>query len=276
MAKAAVLDARSTESLPAERRFCAPDRWFEEPASSWFQAKPVNRLESQEEFETEFDPEPVFHPKPQWLSYKETIGGSKHRSTRRSAENLPAKEVHMFNTLYRCPRAIARHENGPLRESRVRYLEHLVAEGAAVSTVRRAAELMYRAAISMDLDESSPVERTEIERAAQEWANRPYGIAKRPEKVARAFRTFACGWLRCAGRLRESDRMSVPQNREIEAYCSYLETERGLSPRTIASARWSITRFFKDAPKRPLNRVSCADIETFLAQLGDQGWITRA
>jgi len=28
----------------------------------------------------------------------------------------------MFKTLYRCPRTIPRHENGPLNESRRRYL----------------------------------------------------------------------------------------------------------------------------------------------------------
>ena len=37
----------------------------------------------------------------------------------------------MFNTLYRCPRTIARHENGPLAESRRRYLEHMASQGAA-------------------------------------------------------------------------------------------------------------------------------------------------
>jgi hypothetical protein len=35
----------------------------------------------------------------------------------------------MFKTLYRCPRTVARHENGPLHESRRRYLEHLAAQG---------------------------------------------------------------------------------------------------------------------------------------------------
>ena len=34
----------------------------------------------------------------------------------------------MFNILYRCPRTIARHETGPLHESRRRYLEHLAAQ----------------------------------------------------------------------------------------------------------------------------------------------------
>ena len=45
----------------------------------------------------------------------------------------------MFNTLYRCPRTIARHENGPLAESRRHYLEHLAAQGAAIHTIRAAA-----------------------------------------------------------------------------------------------------------------------------------------
>jgi hypothetical protein len=65
----------------------------------------------------------------------------------------------MFNILYRCPRTVARHQNGPLHESRRCYLEHLSAQGAALHTLRAAAGIIYRAAIWMRLDESSPVER---------------------------------------------------------------------------------------------------------------------
>jgi hypothetical protein len=72
----------------------------------------------------------------------------------------------MFTNLYRCPRTIARHENGPLYESRHRYLEHLVAQGAALHTIRAAAGVIYRATMMMKLDESSPVERKDVERAA--------------------------------------------------------------------------------------------------------------
>jgi hypothetical protein len=45
----------------------------------------------------------------------------------------------MFKPLYRCPRTVARHENGPLHESRLRYLEHLAAQGAALHTITAAA-----------------------------------------------------------------------------------------------------------------------------------------
>jgi len=70
----------------------------------------------------------------------------------------------MFKTLYRCPRTVARHENGALHGSRRRYLEHLAAQGAALHTLRAASGVIYRAAIWMNLDESSPVERREVER----------------------------------------------------------------------------------------------------------------
>jgi len=70
----------------------------------------------------------------------------------------------MFNTLYRWPRTVARRENGPLAESRRRYLEHLTAQGAAIHTIRAAAGVIYRATLMMKLDESSPVERKDVER----------------------------------------------------------------------------------------------------------------
>jgi hypothetical protein len=69
----------------------------------------------------------------------------------------------MFKTLYRCPRTAARHENGPLAESRRSYLEHLAAQGAANHTIRAAAGIIYRATMMMKLDESSPVERKDVE-----------------------------------------------------------------------------------------------------------------
>jgi hypothetical protein len=75
----------------------------------------------------------------------------------------------MFKTLYRCPRTVARHVNGPLHESRRRYLEHLAAQGAALHTIRAAAGVIYRAAIWMKLDESGRVERKDVERAAKRW-----------------------------------------------------------------------------------------------------------
>lgn len=180
----------------------------------------------------------------------------------------------MFNILYRCPRTIARHENGPLYESRRRYLEHLAAQGAALHAITAAAGVIYRAAIWMKLDESSPVERKDIERAAKRWAHRSYRNAscRGPQQTDKEFRQTTCNWLRFAGRLRESDRVSAPHQQEIDALCRNMEVERGLSPATVATARHNFSKFFKHTRTRQLSNLRITDVERFLALLGKQGW----
>jgi integrase/recombinase XerD len=183
----------------------------------------------------------------------------------------------MFDTLYRCPRTIARHENSPLNESRRRYLEHLGAQGAAFHTIRAAAGVIYRATIMMQLDESGPVERRDVERAAKQWAHRWYRNAssRGPEQTDKEFRQTTCNWLRFAGRLRESDRLPDPHQQEIDALCRYMDSERGLSPATIATQRHHLKQFFKYARKKQLSKLTLVDVERFFVFLGKQGW-TRA
>jgi integrase/recombinase XerD len=183
----------------------------------------------------------------------------------------------MFKTLYRCPRTVARHENGPLAESRRGYLEHLAAQGAANHTIRAAAGVIYRATMMMKLDESSPVERKDIERAAERWAHRWYRNAssRGPDQTDKEFRQTTCKWLRFAGRLQESDRVPAPHQQEIDAFCCYMEVERGLSPATIATQRHYLKKFFKYTRKKQLSKLRITDVERFFVFLGKEGW-TRA
>ena len=71
----------------------------------------------------------------------------------------------------------------------------------------------------MKLDESGPVERKDVERAAKRWAHRSYRNAssRGPEQTDKEFRQTTCNWLRFAGRLRESDRVPAPHQQEIDA-----------------------------------------------------------
>jgi site-specific recombinase XerD len=64
--------------------------------------------------------------------------------------------------------------------------------------------------------------------------------------------------------------LSTPN--EIDAYCRYMEEERGLSPTTIGTARQHLTKFFEKAPKHRLIKYTITDVEQFLATLGQQGW----
>jgi hypothetical protein len=149
----------------------------------------------------------------------------------------------MFHILYRCPRTIARHENGPSAESRRRYLEHLSVQGAAIHTIRAAAGVIYRATIMLKLDESSLVERRDVERVAKPWAHRwcRNASCRGPDLTDKEFRQTTCNGLRFASRLRESDRVPDPHQHEVDALCRYMEVEWGLSPPTIATGAGKVT-----------------------------------
>jgi integrase/recombinase XerD len=183
----------------------------------------------------------------------------------------------MFKTLYCCARTAARHENGPAYRSRLSYLEHLAAGGAGKRALCRNASVIYRAAVFMNLDETGSVERSVVELTAKRWANRRYrnSMALGPENTEKEFKFMMLNWLRFAGRLREPAGPPIPHQHELDAFCHYMEAERGLSPATITTSRQELTKFFRYAGERPLKELRIADVERFLAWLGERGW-TRA
>src|SRR5882672_6093628 len=178
----------------------------------------------------------------------------------------------MFKTLYSCPLTVARHENGPLHESRGRYLDHLVKEGASRSMLLRASGVMYRAAMRMNLDESSPVEQTAVMSAATEWANRRDGNPNRrvAKHTEREFEQITCDWLRFAGRLRPRQ-AALHHQSEVDAFCLYLEKERGLASASIKSTGVNLARFFKGIPERKLKKLTVTDVEQFLRRKREAG-----
>jgi len=180
----------------------------------------------------------------------------------------------MFKTLYRCARTATRHENGPAAQSRLKYLEYLAEGGAGLHSLRANAGVIYRSAVCMGLDDTSPVERLAIEKAAKDWAHRRYlnAMAVGPEQTEKEFRLITCAWLRHAGRLRESDVPAVPHASELDAYCRYMTEERGLATATVVSSRSQLIKFLKYVGDRPLRGLRSADVDQFLASLGMNGW----
>jgi site-specific recombinase XerD len=136
----------------------------------------------------------------------------------------------------------------------------------------RASGVMYRAAVRMNLDESSAIEQTAVASAAKEWANRKDGNPNRrvAKHTEREFQQITCDWLRFAGRLR-THRAAVQHQSEIDAFCLYLEKERGLASASIKCTGVNLARFFKNIPKRELKRITTADVEQFLTQKREAG-----
>jgi site-specific recombinase XerD len=124
----------------------------------------------------------------------------------------------------------------------------------------------------MKLDEFSPVKRSAVEAAAKNWAVRPNGNPnlRDPRHTERAFRQITCDWLRFVGRLRPKP-ITTPHQREIDAYCLYLERERGLASASVKTALVYLTRFFKNTKQKSLKQFNAADVEEFLSQLRERG-----
>ena len=179
----------------------------------------------------------------------------------------------MFKTLYRCARTAARHESGPAAQSRLAFLQHLAAGGAALRTLRRNSVVIYRSAVYLNLDDSSPVARSAVEEASRAWAHRRYlnMMAKGPEQTEKEFRLVTCYWLRFAGRLQEPSRPPTPHQDKLDAYYRYMTEERGLAETTITTAASEIPKFMKYAAGKTLKQIRLADVERFLAHLGEQG-----
>ncbi len=78
----------------------------------------------------------------------------------------------MFETLFTDPRTIGRHQSGPMSGERLRYLEHLKAQGTRRGTLRITARVLYRATLHMGLRESGPIQLKAIAKASEQWAFR--------------------------------------------------------------------------------------------------------
>jgi len=103
-----------------------------------------------------------------------------------------------FKTLYRCARTAALHETGPVAQSHLAYLEHLARGSATIHCRRANAGVLYRAAFCMNLDDTSPVERSAVKKAAMEWAQRKFlnAMASSPEPTEKKIQYITCRWLR--------------------------------------------------------------------------------
>jgi len=97
-----------------------------------------------------------------------------------------------------------------------------------------------------------------------------------PVAVVRNKPTRSFGRLRASSCVLQADCRNqivrrAPHQEEIDSLCRYMEVERVLSPATIATARHSLGKFFKHIRTQQLSNLRIADVERFLALLGEQG-----
>lgn len=182
----------------------------------------------------------------------------------------------MFERLFRYPRVLARHREGPAAAARERFLIHCANEGMAPGTLLRIARELLVIATCIDTTAEPPIARQQIEVAAHRWARhqRRRGRIGEPSGSQQLFSQVAMSWLRFLERLEATPSKPAVGTEVMEGFATYMGEERGLSPRTIHARGWHVEKFLHwlAEQSRPFPQVGIEDIDTYLDQRGQHGW----
>jgi site-specific recombinase XerD len=86
---------------------------------------------------------------------------------------------------------------------------------------------------------------------------------------------FAEAWCRFRGRFVEAQPVPRPYSGYVDDFLRFLRDERGLSPVTMTIYRLRLINFFESVwrPAFTLSALSVKDVDIYLADRGNQGWI---
>src|SRR5262249_48750424 len=182
----------------------------------------------------------------------------------------------MFETLFRYPAIVARHQGGRFAEAREQFLNHCTGQGMAHATLQRYAQELLVVAERIDITGSEVIESSVINVAADRWAREQHqrqrvdGLRWSRELFAQT----ANDWLRFLGRLEVPKPKTVPFADRVSDFAAYRRDERGLSPATLRNQSWHVEKFLcrLSDQNRLFDNVSLNDVDGFLAVKGRQGW----
>jgi integrase/recombinase XerD len=182
----------------------------------------------------------------------------------------------MFETLFRYPAIVARHQRGRFAEAREQFLNHCAGQGMAHATLRRYAQELLVVAERIDITGSEVIESSIIDVAADRWAREQHQ-RQRVDGLRWSRELFvqtAEDWLRFLGRLEVPKTKTVPFADRVADFAAYRRDERGLSPATVRNQSWHVEKFlwWLSDQNRLFDNVSLADVDGFLAAKGRQGW----
>lgn len=186
----------------------------------------------------------------------------------------------MFDQLFTCPRAIARHSTAPLLEERLRYLSYCAARGSTRSSLRLIAQHLLLFTDRLPLDAEAQVSLEQIRAAADLWITReslPRNVTDSYHSRMR-FVSDARQWLAFLGRLRPPEAPVRPYADLVDEYVRYSIQERGLAQYTLRIRRWKLEQFLNRywQQERPFSEISITDIDAAITRKGQQDGYARA
>jgi site-specific recombinase XerD len=155
---------------------------------------------------------------------------------------------------------LQKYSDLPLAEERWSFLAYKLEAGSSWSTLRQTATYMAAAVSRLNLTSETRLSPDQIERAAQEWANRrPRAVNLiNPEKLARHFRFVVGTWFSFMGRLDLPElRRPDPYSSLLTDFARFLKDARGLAPATIECQCAAARQFLRD---QALDRIQNHEI----------------
>ena len=183
----------------------------------------------------------------------------------------------MFEQIFKAPRTLLRHRQGPLADERCRYLAQLAEGGVSQSTLRHAAIFLLGFATRIDLTGDQKVSPEQFDKAADDWARRKKTSETRPadpDDSRQRFRSVARAWLHFLGRWQPPQLPPQPCADLITDFALSMRQERGLAESTITLRCGFVRKFFDRlaSPPATLHAVRLKQVEEVLAWQGHQGY----
>jgi integrase/recombinase XerD len=182
----------------------------------------------------------------------------------------------MFETLFRYPAIVARHQGGRFAAARELFLNQCAGQGMAHATLQRYAQELLVVAERIDITVGEAIESSVIDAAANHWAREQHqrhrvGSLRWSREL---FVQTATTWLGFLGRLAVPKPKTVPFADRVADFAAYRRDDRGLSPSTVRNQNWHVEKFlgWLCAQNRSFDDVSLEDVDAFPAANGKHGW----
>ena len=175
--------------------------------------------------------------------------------------------------------AIARDQEGPFAEERARYISFCEKRGDAAATLWfKAGGLLYVARqLSLCPDLEGVIGKLQTASDGGEDLESIPGKKLNPRWSLARFIQVARPWLRFLGWWRNSV-VVIPFQDQLEAYCHWMQAERGMTEMTVTCQGSYVRRFLQwfGPSGRPLSALRAVDIDRYLAEGGTTAWCRRS
>lgn len=184
----------------------------------------------------------------------------------------------MLEVLFKHPKILKRYRDAPYAQETNAYLLHCAMQGYSQSVLHKIAWILLSVTSRLKIGDGM-ITTQDIELAVdgRERFKRHILNPKQSASTRELSIHWVKQWIRWLGKLQDIANDSGIFSDEIDAFCTHMRDERGLSPVTISTRRERLNWFFSSLPRTcdTLRSITAVDIDAFIASKGREGW-TRA